>query len=122
MGTIHHKRKEDHCMGMISQMFERLDTGVLSELLLYGTSTSVASDDTCEQRMRESTKEFLEKYNALGLDPHLAEDITDIFYVHQGETNDIYFEVGMKAGIALYRKLVEGIPADALSAIDNAVG
>ena len=104
-------------MSMISDMFERLDTGVLAELLLFGTSTSVASDDTCEQRMRESTKEFLESYNALGLDPELSEDITNIFYQHQGDTNDIYFELGIKAGIALYRKLVEGLPSDAQAAI-----
>jgi len=109
-------------MSMISEMFERLDTGVVTELLLYGTSTSVASEDTCEQRLQESTQQFLESYKALGLDPHLAEDITDIFYAHQGDTNAIYFELGMKAGIALYRKLVEGFPADAQNAIDKAVG
>jgi len=109
-------------MFMISEMFERLNLPALVELLRFGTSDpQLVSTGTYEQRLRDSEKEFLEKFGAFGLDTQLSENIMNVLFSHQGDTNDIYFELGMKVGIALYRKLVEGLPADVQAAIDKAV-
>jgi len=110
-------------MSMISAMFERLNLHALTDLLRYGTSeTELLSSGTCEEREKNSEKEFLDACDALALEPLLTEKIMNICYTHQSETNDIYFELGMKAGVALYRKLIEGIPADAQAVIDKVAG
>jgi len=106
-------------MDMFSEMFKRLNLNVLSNLLLHGTSAEEVNTGTYEQRLRESEKTFLEGLNALALEPQLHEQIVNACFGHLGDMSEFYFELGMKAGATLYRKLVE-FPPDVQNVVEVA--
>ena len=87
---------------IVSQIFERIDLRILSETLLYG---SVPEEPTtfgasCEERIRATENELLAQ-----LELAANEDVQEAVFLCMTKVNPIYFELGMKAGFALYRSL-----------------
>ena len=95
---------------MTEKIFERLNLGALAGMLLYGTSpdehntTAISYDQQLKQADAELTKQIDGILNS-----HGSEEIQEAVFHHQATVSLVYFELGMKAGVALYRQLQEGL-------------
>jgi len=95
---------------MFDQLFERVGLGVLSEALLYGEMPDGQADSmSCEERLRAAECEMQQQLDDMGLEPQANEDVQEIISGYQAKISSIYFELGMRAGVKLYRALVEGM-------------
>ena len=91
---------------MVDKIFERIDLGVLSEMLLYGNMPEEqAIGLSCEARLKAAETELLEQLKALRLGPGPEEDVQEAVVLFMIKAGPIYMELGMKAGVALYRSL-----------------
>jgi len=94
---------------MLNQLFERVDLCILSEVLLYGALPEEQEASlSCEKRLKAAESELQQQMDGLGLEPRANEEVQDVFNGYQIKVNPIYFELGMRAGVKLYRALVEG--------------
>lgn len=107
---------------MVKKIFEYVDLGILSEALLYGclSENFTSSSATYEQRLKSAEDALLEQLKELQLDSKLDDDVQDIIFQHLVRVNPIYFELGMKAGVAFYRKLQGEVPAKVQAAVEQA--
>jgi len=107
---------------MVKKIFEYIDLAVLSEALLYGCLSEdiMAGSETYEQRLKNAEDALLEQLKGLHMDSKLDDDVQDIIYQHLIRVNPIYFELGMKAGVAFYRKLQGELPAKVQASVEQA--
>ena len=91
---------------MIIRIFERIDLSVLSETLLFGSVPEgpAAPGASCEERIRAAEDELLARLEA-------DEDAQEAVFLCMTKVCPIYFELGMKAGVAMYRSLQGELPA-----------
>jgi len=94
---------------MIDKILDRIDLGTLSESLLYGDVFSKTTVASCEDRLKGVETELQEQLQALCMEEPQNEDVQDIAFQHQARVAPLYFELGMKAGVTLYRQLAEGV-------------
>ena len=94
---------------MISQVFERVNLSILSEVLLYGEVPEGQADSiSCMAKLKAAESEMQQQLDNLGLEPRTNEEVQDIINGYQVKIGPIYFELGMRAGVKLYKMLVEG--------------
>jgi len=94
---------------MLDQLFDRVDLGVLSEVLLYGEVPEGSTDSvSCEEKLKAAEGEMQKQLDEMDLERRTNEEVQDIFSGFQANIGPIYFELGMRAGVRLYRVLVEG--------------
>lgn len=94
---------------MIDQLLERVDLTILSEVLLYGEVPEEQTGFmTCEEKLKAAESEMQQHLDDLGLDPQVNEEVQDIINGHQVKISPIYFELGMRAGVKLFRALLAG--------------
>lgn len=94
---------------MLGKIYQRLDLSTLSEALLYGSSPDDcdATDAAPEQRLKSAESELLELLGALLPDKQLSEEVQEALFDYQAKVNPVFFELGLRAGAALQRKLQE---------------
>jgi len=94
---------------MIKTLLERVDLSILSEVLLYGDVPEEQADPaSCEDKLKAAESEMQQQLDDLALEPRTNEEAQDIISGYQAKISPIYFELGMMAGVKLYRALVEG--------------
>jgi len=106
---------------MLDTILERMNLGALSETLLYGhePEEQVAFGVSCEERLKDAESELLEQLEDLNLEQGLVEDTQEAVDLYLSKVNPIYFELGMKAGVALYRSLLDELPAARKATIEK---
>jgi len=94
---------------MFETLFERVNLGAISEMLLYNSMPEAyaISTEECDKKVKANEKELQKQLDSLGLELNLSEKLLEIIYEHKAKTNPVYFELGMKAGASFYRKLQE---------------
>ena len=99
---------------MLEKILESVDLGALSETLLYGHASEEQSalGASYKARIKAAEGELQAQLGALPLEPSLDDDILEAFYHFLAKANPVYFELGMKAGVALYRNLQGELPAE----------
>jgi len=107
---------------MVQKIFEYIDLAVLSEALLYGCLSEdlSAGSETYEERLKSAEDALSEQLKELHLDSKLDDDVQDVIFQHLIKVNPIYFELGMKAGVAFYRKLQGDLPVKMQAAVEQA--
>ena len=91
---------------MIENIFERVDLGTISMMMLYGVlPESQEKEVSCEQRIKGIYEYFEREMEALSSDEILNQKIQDVFSDCLSKINPIYFELGMQAGARLSQKL-----------------
>ena len=91
---------------MADKIFERMNLGILSEVLLFGFVPEGQADTmSCEERLRVAESEVQTKLDDLDLEAQQNREVQDIISWHQARISAIYFEMGMKSGVKLYREL-----------------
>ena len=94
---------------MTEKVFERVNLSILSEVLLYGNVPEEQTESvSCEEKLKAAEAEMQQQLADLGLEPRANEEVQDVINGHQVTIGPIYFELGMRAGVKLYRALVEG--------------
>lgn len=99
---------------MLEQILERVGFDVLSEMLLFGSipEEQAILGASYEARLKAAEVRLSEQLEGLHLESELDEDIQEAVYLLQAKVSPIYFELGMKAGVALYRSLQDELSTE----------
>jgi len=100
---------------MIDNLMKRIDLGVLSETLLYGDLPN-PTNLSHEERIKAADNALATQLLALHLEDDQLEAVREICFEHQSAVAAVYVELGMQAGVALYRKLRGELPDEELKA------
>jgi len=92
---------------MTNKPFERINLSILSEILLFGSVPIEQADAaSCEERLKIAESDAQSQLDDLDLETQPNRDVRDIVSGYQARISAIYFELGMKSGVKLYRELV----------------
>ena len=94
-------------MGISDECFRRTDIGELRDFLLYGTERLTPEFGSFEERLKEAWQPLQKWLESNYTQTEEREDITTLIYIYSGVVQDVYMEIGLKAGIRLMNQALQ---------------
>ena len=91
-------------MGIAENCLSRADIGEIREFILYGTERSTPEDNSYEKRLKEVWKPIDVWLSTVCPEANAREAAEVMLYAYAGAVEEIYTEIGLRAGIRLMSK------------------
>ena len=100
-----------------------INLAALSEILLYGSlhEDNLIMPASYDQRIKTAENALLQQLDSMRMPSPLDDDVRDAVLQHLTTVSLVYFELGMKAGAALFGGLQGELPVDLKAGIDKVV-